>query len=447
MFRKFICFLFSCLLICNITFATSLPEISADGAFLIETNTNTILYAKNSDLTFYPASTTKVLTSFAIAQDLPMSQIITKSQVAVDHVPSDSSQIGLNVGAQYSVYDGLHAVLMASDNFVCYDLALADSGSISAFANKMNSIATTLNAKDSHFINPHGYHSEEHYTTPASLAKITEAAFANPIVSKIAGTLNYDFKVINTGQTIPLKHTSVLLDPNSPYYNEHVVATKTGYHTPAKRTLVAQAQYGDLNLIGIVMRTDAPLQFEDMNKLFDYGSSNFTLKTDASNNSYLINNTYSSWAKPYVQEALSNGWITNTSCNYNSLITKREFLNILRNIAPNLVNTTVDEMLHHNGDSIYIENLPIKRKELAKIIYKYFSDFNLLTIPNAVEIADINSLPPSTQEAIKFCVDAHIINLQNTNEFLPEDSVTYEEAICMLSKVNGILNRYENFAL
>ena len=64
-----------------------------------------------------------------------------------------------------------------------------------------------------------------------------------------------------------------------------------------------------------------------------------------------------------------------------------------------------------------------------------------------MEIADINSLPPSTQEAIKFCVDAHIINLQNTNEFLPEDSVTYEEAICMLSKINGILNRYEHFTL
>ena len=78
--------------------ASPLPDISADGAILIEPKTNTIIYSKNMNQTFYPASTTKILTALAILQDLPSDMVITKTQTAVDEVPSDSSQIGLSVG-------------------------------------------------------------------------------------------------------------------------------------------------------------------------------------------------------------------------------------------------------------------------------------------------------------------------------------------------------------
>lgn len=447
MFRKCFTLLLTCLLVCQTTFAASIPEISADGAFLIETNTNTIIYSKNGNIKFYPASTTKVLTSLAIARDLPLTQVITKSQAAIDHVPSDSSQIGLNVGATYSVYDGLHAVLMASDNFVCYDLALADSGSISAFAQKMNTIASSSNAKNYNFINPHGYHDENHYTTPSALARITNIAFANPIVEKIAGTLNYNFKVLNTGQTIPLKHTSALLDPSSPYYNKHVVASKTGYHTPAGRTLVAKATYDNMSFIGAVMRTEAPLQFEDMNKLFNYASENFTLKTDSTGTMYLENNTYSDWAKDYVEEALTKGWITNTTRNYTLPTTKHDFLILLRGATPSIYNEYVDSVVRCNSRSIYIENLPISRQELATTIYEYLTHLNLLTVPFNLTVTDISNLPEYTQKAITFCLQTGIMNTDDKNQFLPNDTVSYEESIYMISRINSILERYQNFSI
>lgn len=448
MVRKYIYFLLSCLFICQNVFATPLPEINADGAFLIETNTNTVLYSKNGNLTFYPASTTKVLTSLAIANDLSLNLIVTKSQDAVNTVPSDSSQIGLNVGAQYSVYDGLHAVLMSSDNFVCHDLAVMDSGSIEAFAAKMNALAIQVGAKNSHFVNPHGYHDPDHYTTPSDLAKITEAAFGNRVVKQIAGTLNYDFKVSNTGQIIPLKHTSALLDPDSPYYNEHVVASKTGYHTPAKRTLVAQATYGDMNFVGVVMRTDAPLQFEDMNNLFSYASENFSLKTDTDTQlSYLENHTYSNWAKACIDEALNKGWITNTAHNYREPITKREFLTILRNASPNLNVETISANIAYDGDSIYEENLPITRQALAVVIANYLEDLDLLTISTGPSATDISSLPTDTQDAINFCIQTNLIGLRNTSQFLPTDFVTYEEGVCIITKINDLIERYENFTL
>lgn len=447
MFRKCLSFLCCFLLICNVTFATALPDISADGAILIETNTNTILYAKNCNLPFYPASTTKILTSLAIAQDLAMNQTITKSQSSIENVPSDSSQIGLNVGAQYSVYDGLHAVLMSSDNFVCYDLALADSGSIDIFAKRMNSLAAQCGANNYNFVNPHGYHDENHYVTPYSLAKIAQQAFSNPIVAEIAGTQTYDFHVLNTGETIPLKHTASLLDPSSKYYNKNVVAAKTGYHTPAGRTLVARATYDDIDLIGVVMRTDAPLQFEDMNKLFEYGANNFSLKTADDGSSYLDNATYSAWAKPYIEEALAKGWITNTSHNYTTTITKREFISLLRGATNDDYNATLDVLFQYSEPSIYLENLPIKRGELAKIVANYLNHYELHVLPTHQTISDIDDLSPDLQDAINFCYQANLISLQDGNQFKPNATISYEEVLCIISKLNSIIERYNSFSL
>ena len=43
------------------------------------------------------------------------------------------------------------------------------SGSIDAFADKMNEEAKRLGATDTHFMNPHGLHDEDHYTTAYDL--------------------------------------------------------------------------------------------------------------------------------------------------------------------------------------------------------------------------------------------------------------------------------------
>lgn len=446
MYRKFLFFLVSILLMTNITFASPLPTLNSDGAYLIETTTDTVLYSKNGNIAFYPASTTKVLTSLAIAQDLTLDKVITKSQAAVNEVPSDSSQIGLNVGAEYSVYDGLHAVLMSSDNFVCYDLALADSGSIPAFASKMNVLAANSGALHFNFVNPHGYHDENHYVTPADLTRITMAAFSNPIVSEIAGTQSYTFTVLNTGQKIPLTHTSALLDPDSPYYNEHVVASKTGFHTPAGRTLVAKANYDDMTFVGVVMRTDAPKQFEDMNKLFAYASENFETHVTAEGNRILANKTASPWAKPYIDLGLTEGWLTPSTQNYTTPTNKREFVSMLLNATDGKYNERLEQILSNLGQSAYTQK-PVTRKELAKVIYSYLSQLDLISIPYETKISDIDGLSVDTQEAISFCAQTGLMSLREKSAFLPNETVSYEEAICMVTKVQEFLNRYTSFSL
>lgn len=425
-------------LTCNALSAQPLPNITADGAYLVETTTNTVLYAKNGQLTFYPASTTKVLTALTIADDLPMQKIITKSQASVQEVPSDSSHIGLRAGDQYTVYDGLHAVLMSSDNFVSYDLALADAGSISAFATRMNRLAQDAGALHSHFVNPHGYHHADHYTTPQDLAKITDAAFHNDTVEKIASTKNFNFSVINTGEQIPLKHTSALIDTTSSYYNPHVTATKTGYHTPAGRCLVAKAIYGPMHLIGVVMRTETPYQFQDMNQLFNYAADNFYYNEETGT---LKNCSYSKDHELMINQALEKGWPIESNKNYMSPSTWYDFLNILGHALPHYPYAQNFPLT-----SIYYQQFMTK-EQLATFIYEFLTQqLELVSITPQTLISDIDTLSTTTQTAIYFAVQSGLMPLSN-NQFLPNHTVTLEEAIGVILQISRLVEHYDNFSV
>ncbi len=447
MSRKFIYFILSISLFCNSLLASPLPELSSDGAVLIEPKTNTILFAKNANETFYPASTTKILTSLLLVEDLDKNTLITKSQEALNNVPSDSSQIGLNVGDTYTAFDGIHAIMMASDNFVAYDMAVKDAGNISAFAKKMNEKAMLQGALSSHFVNPHGYHDENHYTTPRDLGEITRLAFANETLAKIAGTQTYTFTVQNTGKQISLTHTSALLDPNSPYYNKHVTSCKTGYHTPAKRTLVVKAQYDNIDLIAVTMRTDAPNQYIDMNKLLDYGSQNFNLIETDNGELKLQNKSYSDWAEPFVKLALEKGWIISSTRNYMAPITKRELLTLLKSAAPSQYQELLNQKIIYNQPSIYNENLNITRKDAALICYDFLQQlgFNTSYLPSLPKISDLANVSPKYDDAIKFIIQSGLMTTDDKAAFYPDTPLSFQQAIYTAYQLSELLTRFSTY--
>lgn len=426
--------------------ASPLPELYSEGAILIEPTTNTILYSKNSRSTFYPASTTKILSSLILIEDLPTDTLITKTSASIAHTPNDSSHIGLRVGDQYSALDGLYGILLGSDNYISYDMAVKDAGSIEAFAEKMNKKALELGATSSHFINPHGYHSPDHYTTPYDLSQIARGAFSNNLLLKISGTPTYNFLLQNRTSTIPLKHTALLLNPNNALYNPSVIGVKTGFHDAAKRVLVAKAHYGNIDLIGVVMHTDAPHQFEDMNKLFAYGQANYSLSTNAT--PYVINHSYSPWAQSYIEKALAEGWITPTVQNYKNSISGREMNNLIKNSLPPAYGGIIDECIHSTSDSIYAENLPAQREQLTTTLLHLFR--SLYLSPKEALIRKGSASSSETTPGEKLLIQ-YITTIQTPDKVvtqLPPDALlTYEEVIAITSKISELVNRYDQLKL
>lgn len=314
--------------------ATPIPKTNGEGIILIEPKTNTVLFGKNENKRFYPASITKILTGYIVLQQMSHQVTITKTAESVARVPSDSSHIGLQVGEQYGFMEGLYGLLLGSDNFIAYDMAQRCSGSIKGFSQQMNQTATALGAKSSNFVNPHGYHDPNHYTTPYDMAQIARGVFADQILRKIAGTSHHSLQRVGNKAPIKVKNSAKIIQSDSPYYNPNVVAVKTGYHSKAAQTIVAMAEYPDITLIAVVMKTNSPNQYKDLNALFEYGAKNYRVNQDENGSYSLINQTASTWAKPYVVKAEQKKWLSNASVNYTLPISKGEVRELLQNALP-----------------------------------------------------------------------------------------------------------------
>ena len=250
------------------------PIVSAESAILMEADTGTILYAKNIHEHLYPASTTKVLTCLLAAENCSMDEMVTFSAEAVNSVPTDGSNAGIDAGQQLSIEDSLKCILIVSANEVANGVAEHVAGSIPEFVNMMNERAKELGCVDSHFANTNGLHDENHYTSAYDMALITREFFKNELLAKIAGTRQLHlYPSQYQPDEIWVNTTNQIIKKEIPY--EYYVGGKTGYTDPAHSTLVSCAEKDGMRLICVVLKEDAPAQYQDTISLFQYGFQNF----------------------------------------------------------------------------------------------------------------------------------------------------------------------------
>ena len=136
---------------------TELPRLSAKSAVLLDAYTGRVLYASHAEDKSLIASTTKIMTALVICEagDLDRTVVIPPEAVGIE-----GSSMYLKAGEVLSVHELLYGLMLRSGNDAAVALALADSGSISAFAMRMNEKAAVLGLKNTHYANPHGLDSE-----------------------------------------------------------------------------------------------------------------------------------------------------------------------------------------------------------------------------------------------------------------------------------------------
>lgn len=132
-------------------------------------DTKEILYAKNIHGRMYPASTTKIMTALLLLEHGDLEAQATVSKEAVTFNESGVTTVKLKEGDVLTLDQLLHALLIVSANDAANVIAENIGGSIDQFAELMNKKATEIGATNTHFVNPHGLHNEEHYTTAYDL--------------------------------------------------------------------------------------------------------------------------------------------------------------------------------------------------------------------------------------------------------------------------------------
>ncbi|MCM1136575.1 MAG: D-alanyl-D-alanine carboxypeptidase, partial [Clostridium sp.] len=252
------------------------PAIGAESAILLEANTGIILYAKNIDEKLYPASTTKLMTCLLAAENCKMNEIVTFSHDAVFSIELGSSNIGIDENEAMPMEECLYGILSASANEVANAVAEHIAGSTEAFAKMMNEKAAELGCKNTHFVNAHGLHDENHYTSAYDLAVIAKAFFQNELLSRIGNTASHHFEPTDTQpDDFYSRNKHKLITGEIPY--EGIKGGKTGFTSNSRQTLVTCAEQGGMKLICVVMKEESPEQFYDTIKLFDYGFTNFSI--------------------------------------------------------------------------------------------------------------------------------------------------------------------------
>jgi serine-type D-Ala-D-Ala carboxypeptidase (penicillin-binding protein 5/6) len=236
--------------------------LAAQSAALVDSYSGEFLYTKNADAKQYPASSTKILTALIVIEAGNLDQLVT---VAPEDTKVEPSSLNLKPGQQFTRRQLLFGMLLKSANDVAMCLARDNAGSIPAFAEKMDLRAAELGATSSHFVNPHGLHDPNHYTTAHDLVLIARAAMQQPLFRQIVSTIYYTWRPPSGGVEELRNHNRLL---------RHFAGCnglKTGYTRAAQQVLVSSALRGGHEVISVVLHTDKPGIWVDSKTLLTYG--------------------------------------------------------------------------------------------------------------------------------------------------------------------------------
>jgi D-alanyl-D-alanine carboxypeptidase len=247
-------------------------SIGARACILIDADSGTVIYSKNPDERLYPASITKILTTYLACVNGNMDDTVTFSHNAVYNIGAGSSIIGMNEGEQIKFKDALYGIMLESANEVCMAIAEHIDGSVDKFVERMNNQVAEWGLTNTHFANPHGFHDDNHYTTAADMAQIAYHAIQNEDFAKIWGTVTYTIPATNLAVERNLNNKDKMLRPTSPYYYEYLKGGKTGFTDEARNTLVSYAERDGMRLISVVMKDSGyEAAYTDSKTLLEYG--------------------------------------------------------------------------------------------------------------------------------------------------------------------------------
>ncbi len=292
----FLCIILSFTVFCVPASAYKLSgfEVNAEGVLLASLDTGDVLYTKNIDTRLYPASLTKIMTALIVLENTPNldSEIITVSYEAIHMLDGTGSSVGgLKEGEQLTARQALYYLLMASANECANAVGEHYGGSVAGFVGKMNLKAQELSMNSTHYVNPHGLHDVEHYTTVSDMYILMKQVMQYDAFREITATTRYQMPATNKQSARTLVTTNFLQDKNnavsSRLYYPYTKGIKTGYTDEAGRCLISSASKDGYNYLIILMKSPvysasgakAWYHFEDSKLLYEWAFNNFEYKT------------------------------------------------------------------------------------------------------------------------------------------------------------------------
>ncbi|WP_029232190.1 D-alanyl-D-alanine carboxypeptidase family protein [Butyrivibrio sp. VCB2006] len=230
------------------------------------------LFAQNVNERVMPASLTKVMTAYVALKYGSLDQVLVAGK-DVYVTESGAQKINLKEGDRLTLDQALRILLIYSANDVANLIASNIGGSIEEFVNIMNKEAYAIGATNSHFENPHGLTSDEHYVTAYDMYLIFNAAMQYDTFSEIINMNNYTTSYLDASgasKDVEISSTNGFLTGNATSPSGvTVIGGKTGTTQAAGHCLILLARDTAGNpYISVIMRdTDTGTLYNDMAQL------------------------------------------------------------------------------------------------------------------------------------------------------------------------------------
>ncbi len=252
-------------------------SLESKSAVLMDANTGTVLYEKNSHEAMPPASVTKIMTLLLIYEAEEAGEFDWEDTVQVSaHAASmGGSQVFLEEGEKQTAADLTKCIAIASANDAAVAMAEFVSGSEEAFVERMNRRAKELGMQATSFVNACGLDVEGHETSAYDIALMSrELLIKFPEIREY--TMKWQDSIVHKtrrGESeFGLTNTNKLIQ-----WYEGATGLKTGSTGKALYCLSGSAERDGLHLIGVVMAApDFKLRFRETMQLLDYGFANYS---------------------------------------------------------------------------------------------------------------------------------------------------------------------------
>jgi len=391
-------------------------SLSCSSDILIDAESGRVLYGYQENKKIYPASLTKLLTALTALDLGDLDDILIVDEKTPYEV--DGSHIALEPKEELSLYDLLHGLLIASGNDAADVIAKNYSSYEGEFLELMNEKARELGALNSNFVNPHGLHDDNHYTTAYDLSIIAKEAYDKEIIKEIIGKNKYTIDITNIKKEARHLISTNKLLVGTGYGNQIIInnswvnmkyegatGMKTGYTPKAGSCLIGSAERDGISLITVVIKGSTTEVYTDTHKLLNYGFDNFEK----------INLVY-------ANEFIKNLDISSGDSKYLSLITSEDLYTVINKDKLNEIDSSI---------SIKDYNLPVKKGDvLGKIKYSLGDEI-------------IGEVPLKAA----FKVDLVVIEDTNLTLFALKTIISFILAIIFLIIVLRIVNKYRLYKI
>lgn len=270
--------------------------LTSKAVYLENLDTGLVLYEKNADQQMYPASLTKIMTAILVLENVKnLDQETAAYPMWIQDMlyGTNASLGGLIVGEKLTIRQLLTSALVQSGNESAMILAgyvgsggMADfmPRDITSFVEMMNDKAKALGCMGTHFTNPTGLHSDNHYSTARDMAIMAKYAMQNPVFASLVKNYAVQLGQTNKHSDLWQYSTNKMLLTSSPYYYAPVVGIKTGSTDEAGRCVISQAEDNGYRYFCVVMGAPSTAaepfpNFIETRQLYRWAFGTFSLKT------------------------------------------------------------------------------------------------------------------------------------------------------------------------